>query len=98
MSSGPAIPGPDVDVHESDHHDLAVAVAIEVSDALRGVRARSCDVLVDDADARGHEVVERYRDAQRRYDRETGHGRNQGAGWPPDPAGGGAIHAGSPER
>ncbi|MDX1660838.1 MAG: DUF922 domain-containing protein [Gemmatimonadota bacterium] len=87
-----------LDAHEAGHRAFAVEAANEVARTLRGLRSASCVALPEEANARGHAVVERFRRAQRRYDRRTGHGRTQGAGWPPDDLGaGGAIHAGSPD-
>lgn len=86
-----------LDRHEAGHRDLAVEAANEVERTLRGVRA-PCGALAEEADARARWIVERYRVRNRRYDRETGHGRTQGATWPPTEGEGGAVHAGSPER
>lgn len=86
-----------LDAHEAGHRDLAVAAANEVRRTLAGLRTASCAGMSEEANARGRWVVERYRAEQRRYDRETGHGRTQGASWPPELDGGGAVHAGSPE-
>lgn len=87
-----------LDRHEAGHRDLAVRAANDVARTLGGVRT-GCAVAAEEANARADWIVERYRDLNRRYDVETGHGRTQGASWPgPEVGSGGAVHAGSPER
>lgn len=69
--------------HEATHRDLAVEAANRVAWTLGGLRAATCAEIEDAANARARTVVGRYRDLNRRFDRETDHGRTRGAAWPP---------------
>ena len=68
--------------HEDGHREIAEWSAREVYQALSRLRTASCDGI--DGAAQG--AAERLRDLseqrQASYDRQTGHGRSQGAVWP----------------
>jgi predicted secreted Zn-dependent protease len=70
-------------VHEEGHRDLAVAAARRVHSRLSGFRTSDCRDFNRDANAEGRRILDRLRADDRRYDEETGHGRTQGAVWPP---------------
>ncbi|MEM1055936.1 MAG: DUF922 domain-containing protein [Bacteroidota bacterium] len=69
--------------HEDGHREIAEWGAREVYHALRSLRTPTCDTI-DDA---GREIAQRLRETselrQAAFDRQTGHGRTQGAVWPP---------------
>ena len=66
--------------HRNRRH---IHAAIRVFEALRALRTSTCDEA--DAEARRlAETITAAADAeQARYDRQSGHGRTQGAVWPP---------------
>jgi predicted secreted Zn-dependent protease len=69
--------------HEQGHRVLAERAAETASRRLRAASAPTCDRL--DAEARREvaTVMQEYERRQLAYDVETGHGRTQGAVWPP---------------
>jgi len=69
--------------HEQGHRVLAERAAETASRRLRAASAPTCDRL--DAEARSEvaTVMGEYERRQLAYDAETGHGRTQGAVWPP---------------
>lgn len=69
--------------HEAGHRDRAVLAANEILRSLRAIRDTDCRSITARANERGHEIVRRYHEENRRYDHETRHGRAQGAVWPP---------------
>ncbi|HUP19630.1 MAG TPA: DUF922 domain-containing protein [Gemmatimonadota bacterium] len=69
--------------HEAGHRNYAVRAANEMLTTLRDLRTASCGHIEDEANARGRWILERFRALNREYDRETRHGRTQGATWPP---------------
>ena len=68
--------------HEDGHRQISEQSAREVYHALRSLRTASCDGM----DVAAQRTAERLRDVseqrQANYDRQTGHGRTQGAVWP----------------
>ncbi len=82
--------------HEAGHRAYAIRAASEVAEELRGLRARHCGGMTAAANALGRTIVARWRGENLRYDRDTAHGRTQGAGWPPGDAGAGGASGGSP--
>jgi predicted secreted Zn-dependent protease len=70
-------------VHEEGHRDLAVAAARRAHSRLSGFRTSDCRDFNRDANAEGQRILDRLRADNRRYDEKTGHGRTQGAVWPP---------------
>jgi predicted secreted Zn-dependent protease len=66
--------------HEDGHHEIAIAAAREVRHKLRArARAASCEALKNKLNTAAGEVLGKYRNRQRDYDRETDFGRAQGA-------------------
>jgi len=70
-------------VHEDGHKRIALEAANEIATALSSLLAYpSCAKLERDADATGERILERYRQQEQSYDRETEHGATQGARFP----------------
>jgi len=66
--------------HEMGHHRLAQEAARAIDNELRNFAAqRDCATLESQANAAGARLLERYRDKERQYDRDTDHGKSQGA-------------------
>lgn len=68
-------------VHEKGHHDNAVRAARETGEALRGLRAEDCPALTREAQRQVDAIEQRYKAINEEYDRQTGHGKTQGAWW-----------------
>lgn len=68
--------------HEDDHRKIAERDARETYHALRSLRTPTCDTIEQEAQA----ITERLRiesdQRQQHFDRQTRHGRTQGAIWP----------------
>ncbi len=70
-------------VHETGHHANAVRAAQEIEQALPAIPAApSCDEIQRVANAKGHALLEQYRQADVAYDAKTDHGATQGARFP----------------
>jgi predicted secreted Zn-dependent protease len=70
-------------VHEDGHKRIALEAANEIATALSSLPVYpSCAKLERDADATGQRILERYRQQELTYDRETEHGDTQGARFP----------------
>ena len=66
--------------HEKGHGQIAIDAAIEIEKVLINLPAYpDCDALSTKANATANEILERYRSKHKTYDRETGHGKTQGA-------------------
>lgn len=68
--------------HENGHRDIAYRAAREVHRAVERVSAPTCGSIAARANARGQEVLRRFKEMNRRYDEETEHGGRQGLVWP----------------
>lgn len=68
--------------HEDGHTATGLRAAHEIHRTLQSVRADSCETIAEEANSTAHEILDRFRQREREYDRETGHGRTQGAVWP----------------
>jgi predicted secreted Zn-dependent protease len=68
--------------HEEGHVDIARRAARDVYAALAEMPPGGCDALRSRASAVSDSVLADARGRQDRYDRETDHGRAQGAAWP----------------
>ncbi len=72
-----------LDAHERVHQDLAT----EAGDALRwrlvALREPTCHTMKRAAERTVADVLTEYEARNRAYDHRTGHGRTQGAVWPP---------------
>ena len=66
--------------HELGHYRIGQAAAAEIDAALLATpEYPSCTELQQQANRRANAVLQRHLEHERRYDRETGHGRSQGA-------------------
>jgi predicted secreted Zn-dependent protease len=69
--------------HEDGHKNIAVEAGTEIIRRLKGLASyASCEELDAAVSTAGHDVVEEYRQKEKRYDKETEHGTNQGAHLP----------------
>lgn len=82
-----------LDAHEDGHRIYAEEAAETVRLRLLDIEAATCDRLDSAARRVMTTVMREYETLQRAYDAETGHGRTQGAVWPP-PAGHVTAHQG----
>lgn len=69
--------------HEEGHRNIGGEAAREVLRLIRAVSSPRCEYMAEEANALGRRTLDRFRALQRQYDEETGHGRTQGATWPP---------------
>jgi predicted secreted Zn-dependent protease len=70
-------------VHEEGHKEIALRAANEIAAALSSLPASpSCAELEQAADGTGERILERYRQQELSYDRQTDHGATQGARFP----------------
>ena len=66
--------------HELGHYRIGQAAAAEIDTALlQTPEYPTCAELRQQANQRANTVLQRYIEQERRYDRDTGHGRTQGA-------------------
>ncbi len=72
-----------LDEHEDGHRALAEEAADAIRRKLAAVQAPSCDQLDLAAQREMTVVMREYESHNLAYDAETGHGRTQGAVWPP---------------
>ncbi|MEP0546278.1 MAG: DUF922 domain-containing protein [Rhodothermales bacterium] len=72
-----------LDEHEEGHRALAEEAADTIRRRLASVRVAGCDQLDPVAQRAMMEVMNAYESRNLAYDAETGHGRTQGAVWPP---------------
>jgi len=72
-----------LDEHEQGHRVLAEEAAETVRHRLLAISAPTCDRLDGVARREMAVVMQEYERRQLAYDAETGHGRTQGAVWPP---------------
>ncbi len=72
-------------VHEDGHVRIGADAARTVLARIGRLTAPSCDGMADRANRIGHQTLDEFRARQRTYDADTGHGRTQGAVWPPLP-------------
>lgn len=69
--------------HERGHRDIAVDAAERIEQAIASLGPmKSCDELGKAANTLGHRIVDEYKRKEVDYDRETAHGRSQGAVFP----------------
>ena len=74
-----------LDWHEHGHRVLAEDAAETIRKRLRSLRASSCPRVEVRAYSELVDVLNEYEQYNRDYDTATGHGRSQGAVWPPRP-------------
>ncbi len=66
--------------HELGHYRIGQAAAVEIDAALlQTPEYPSCAELQRQANQRANAILQRHIERERRYDRDTGHGRSQGA-------------------
>ena len=69
--------------HEDGHKAHAVKAAQEIERALMAMGPQvNCDVLNSEANALGKSIIARYNQEDVDYDRQTQHGKTQGAAFP----------------
>lgn len=73
-----------LDAHERVHQELSA----EAGDALRwrlvGLREPTCETMEPTAERAIADILGEYEARNRAYDHRTGHGRTEGAVWPPE--------------
>lgn len=69
--------------HEEGHRNIGAEAARQVMRRIGALTLPSCTHMAAEANALGHRTLDEFRGRQRQYDEETGHGRTQGAVWPP---------------
>lgn len=74
-----------LDWHEHGHRVLAEDAAETIRKRLRTLRASTCPRVEAMAYREMDDVLNEYEQYNRDYDAATGHGRSQGAVWPPKP-------------
>lgn len=70
--------------HEYGHRDLGYHAAAEIFHALETAEAPRCADVGPEARARARAIMRRYQSINKRFERDTGWGRTQGATWPPE--------------
>ena len=66
--------------HEEGHKDRALEAAKEIEQKLLSIGTfNSCKRLGEFANQKAYKIIEKYKDINREYDRQTNHGRTQGA-------------------
>jgi predicted secreted Zn-dependent protease len=67
-------------LHEKGHAGIAIDAALAIEQSLLNMPSSSnCRLLSKQANARAEKILQEYRPQHKVYDRETGHGRTQGA-------------------
>ncbi|MEP0546279.1 MAG: DUF922 domain-containing protein [Rhodothermales bacterium] len=74
-----------LDGHEDGHRALAEEAAESIRRRLGALRARTCGRIEAQAHREMVALLNEYERRNLAYDAETGHGRTQGAVWPPGP-------------
>ena len=74
-----------LDEHEHGHRALATEAAEAIREGLAAAHASACDELDPVAQRTMQQVMNTYESHNLAYDARTGHGRTQGAVWPPRP-------------
>ena len=67
-------------IHEQGHGDIALEIAVDMAQAIAKTESsEACKDLIDTASENANLVLKESRSRQREYDKETGHGKTQGA-------------------
>ena len=74
-----------LDEHERGHQAIAFAAMRAIHKKLVTMRALGCGSMSAKANEAARAIFHDYRERNRRYDIETGHGATQGVAWPPPP-------------
>jgi predicted secreted Zn-dependent protease len=70
-------------LHEDGHKEIALEAGREILRALQAVTAHaSCDLLEQEVDQKGQELLEQFRQKEVTYDQRTDHGATQGVRFP----------------
>ncbi|MBT8401684.1 MAG: DUF922 domain-containing Zn-dependent protease [Rhodothermia bacterium] len=69
--------------HEGEHYRIVDESTTRLYQALTGMRADDCAMLDSQAKATIEEISGQQTELNLRFDRETGHGKDDGAVWPP---------------
>lgn len=72
----------DLQVHEDGHAQIWIEVASEISDTISNLTAPDCVSLEEAADKTGVEVIEKTKQRDEKYDKDTLNGKTQGAVFP----------------
>lgn len=73
----------DLDAHEAGHRTLAAEAGNAIRWQLVTLNRPTCQTMKREAERAIAEILNTYEARNRAYDRRTGHGRTQGAVWPP---------------
>ncbi len=70
-------------LHEAGHRQIAMETGREIIQTLKAFRisAHSCASMESEAKKLAKDIGDKYKEKNRQYDKETRHGRTQGAGW-----------------
>ncbi len=69
--------------HENKHKSFGLMAANEIEKTIRSMHSRStCKKLETDANKIGNNTLNKYRNLEKKYDRTTNHGMNEGAIFP----------------
>jgi predicted secreted Zn-dependent protease len=69
--------------HENGHRDRGIAAGDKIYNKLSAMRREgSCPVLANDANASANAILAEYNASDSQYDKDTGHGKTQGAVFP----------------
>lgn len=70
-------------IHEQGHKKHGLLAANEVEEALSSMSStETCHLLKESANTLGQAVLQKYQEADRRYDETTDHGKTQGVRFP----------------
>ena len=70
-----------LELHEQGHRQLGIDAAKDIDRAISGMRGR-CDTLEARVSEAGNAILNKYRQFELDYDRDTDHGATQGARFP----------------
>lgn len=68
--------------HENGHKEFGINAAAEIKNKLSFLSSRTCQTLEKEANTLGREIINKYIDIEKEYDRKTNHGINNGAAFP----------------
>ena len=69
--------------HENGHKNFGINAANEIEEQLSGLpSSSSCALLKQKANTLGKEILDKYRTNEKKYDRNSNHGVNNGAKFP----------------
>ena len=68
--------------HENGHKDFGINAAREIESKLLTLSSKRCSSLEKKANSLGTSIINKYATKEKRYDRTTNHGMNEGAVFP----------------